>query len=195
MGNLFSSYMKNKPPVDIMVDFQNAEPASDSERAVYDEVQQTLDHTSTFLISLRNYKGATELMRKAISFPASEEANEAAWEGILLQVDVLKQYYDFSKQITDALIRLLNEMMRYDSDTKSALETQQALARQIARVFDYALTFDETKMTNPDLMNDFSFYRRQVNRFKRTTSAGLLSDDESQPCPCSLHSPTPSPKR
>lgn len=46
------------------------------------------------------------------------------------------------------------------------LETQQALVKQFAELLDFVLTFDELKMTNPAIQNDFSYYRRIVNRFK-----------------------------
>jgi hypothetical protein len=36
----------------------------------------------------------------------------------------------------------------------------QALAKQLADVFDFTLRFDQTRMKRPQLSNDFSYYRR-----------------------------------
>lgn len=47
-----------------------------------------------------------------------------------------------------------------------ALESHQALAKQFAIVLDFVLAFDDLKMTNPAIQNDFSFYRRMRNRVK-----------------------------
>ena len=37
---------------------------------------------------------------------------------------------------------------------------QTALAKQLGEILDFALKFDELKMTKPALQNDFSYYRR-----------------------------------
>jgi len=40
------------------------------------------------------------------------------------------------------------------------------LAKQLADVFDFVLRFDDAKMVNPAIQNDFSYYRRTLNRMK-----------------------------
>merc|ERR1712054_587188 len=52
------------------------------------------------------------------------------------------------------------------SDPKANLRTQQSLAKQLADVFDFVLRFDDLKMVNPAIQNDFSYYRRTLNRMK-----------------------------
>jgi len=49
---------------------------------------------------------------------------------------------------------------------KDSLASQQALAKQLADVFDFVLRFDDAKMVNPAIQNDFSYYRRTLNRMK-----------------------------
>jgi len=51
-------------------------------------------------------------------------------------------------------------------DPKQSLKSQQALAKQMADVFDFVLRFDDAKMVNPAIQNDFSYYRRTLNRMK-----------------------------
>jgi hypothetical protein len=46
------------------------------------------------------------------------------------------------------------------------LETQQALVKQLAEILDFVLKFDDLKMTNPSIQNDFSYYRRTVSRLR-----------------------------
>lgn len=44
------------------------------------------------------------------------------------------------------------------------LEIQQALAKQFAEILHFTLKFDDLKMTNPSIQNDFSYYRRTISR-------------------------------
>lgn len=46
------------------------------------------------------------------------------------------------------------------------LQTQQALVKQFAEILDFVLKFDDLKMTNPSIQNDFSYYRRTINRLR-----------------------------
>lgn len=43
----------------------------------------------------------------------------------------------------------------------------QALAKQLALIFDLALQFDWLRMNRPHLANDFSFYRRLLPKFSK----------------------------
>jgi len=52
------------------------------------------------------------------------------------------------------------------NDPKSQLSSHKALAKQLADVFDFVLRFDDAKMVNPAIQNDFSYYRRTLNRMK-----------------------------
>ena len=44
------------------------------------------------------------------------------------------------------------------------LQCRQALAKQFAHILDFTLRFDEMKMCTPAVQNDFSYYRRTMNR-------------------------------
>ncbi|XP_013788168.2 protein FAM49B-like [Limulus polyphemus] len=46
------------------------------------------------------------------------------------------------------------------------LKSQQALVKQFAEILDFVLKFDDLKMTNPAIQNDFSYYRRTVSRLR-----------------------------
>jgi hypothetical protein len=53
-----------------------------------------------------------------------------------------------------------------NDNASQSIKTQQALAKQLADVFDFVLQFDDCKMVTPGIQNDFSFYRRTLNRMK-----------------------------
>jgi len=52
------------------------------------------------------------------------------------------------------------------SDPKQSIINFQALVKQVADVFDFILRFDDLKMVNPAIQNDFCYYRRTINRKK-----------------------------
>ncbi len=47
-----------------------------------------------------------------------------------------------------------------------AFEKYQASAYQLANILNFALQFDLTKMSNPSIQNDFSYYRRTVSKMR-----------------------------
>jgi hypothetical protein len=83
---------------------------------------------------------------------------------VLPAVDQLQEFYDFSLELENSFPHLLQALCK--NDPKSTLENQQALAKQLADVFDFVLRFDDAKMVNPAIQNDFSYYRRTLNRMK-----------------------------
>ena len=56
-----------------------------------------------------------------------------------------------------------------DGDVKDNLEKYQSTANQLARFLVFSLDFDDLKMTNPAIQNDFSYYRRTLSRLKMST--------------------------
>lgn len=61
---------------------------------------------------------------------------------------------------------LLGELCSDSMPPLKHLETQQALVKQFSCLLDFVLKFDELKMLNPSIQNDFSFYRRTINRIR-----------------------------
>jgi len=163
MGSLISSLLNGeKDPVNIFLDFENAK-VSDDEKQVYDCLAAVLDKSSSILNKLSNYKGCEEFIRKAITTPGSE-TEEAAWNAVLPAVEELKEFYDFSLELESCFPKLLVALCK--NDPKANIANQQALAKQLADVFNFVLRFDDMKMVNPAIQNDFSYYRRTLNRMK-----------------------------
>jgi len=164
MGVFLSYLSGGKESIDIFLDLENAKPG-DQERGVYDEVQTVLGRSAQLLQDLKTYKGCEAVIREAMSTP-NPQTEEAAWSAVLPAGEQLKTFYDFSNDLQVIFPKLLNSLCK--DDVRDALLHQQALARQVADVLDFVLLFDNLKMMNPAIQNDFSYYRRSLNRLKMT---------------------------
>jgi len=123
------------------------------------------------LTKLKAYKGCEEFIRAAISKP-TPETDKAAWEAILPAVDTLQEFYEFSVEVEKIYPRLLTSLFQAIDDLKNNLQGQQSLAKQLADIFDFALRFDDMKMVNPGIQNDFSYYRRSLSRMRINNKGG-----------------------
>jgi len=162
MGKIIGALHGGKEPEDIFLDFENAAP-SEEEQKIYDEVHKVLVNGPDILEHLFKYEGCEEFIRKAITTPGPE-TEEAAWNAVLPAVDQLLEFYNFSVSLESCFPNLLVALCK--DDPKDSLANQQALAKQMADVFDFVLKFDDAKMVNPAIQNDFSYYRRTLNRMK-----------------------------
>merc|ERR1711982_96592 len=162
MGSLISYISSGPTSEDIFLDFEKAEP-TDAEKEIHANVSAVLNKGPDILQRLSSYCGCEEQIRKAITSP-SEETEQAAWVAVLPAVEELKEFYDFSLELEEVFPRLLVALCK--NDPKANLANLQALAKQLANVFDFVLRFDDLKMVNPAIQNDFSYYRRTLNRMK-----------------------------
>ncbi|XP_071807453.1 CYFIP-related Rac1 interactor B-like [Asterias amurensis] len=167
MGNLL---LKLRGPQDddpqIFIDFEKASPTQDEEE-VYNTVDNVLIEADGILLDLQKYGGAGESIRSAICNPRNEDLQQKAWSDVCPLVARLKRYFEYSQQI-EKVLRPLLHMLCSDVDMKPAehLDRHQALAKQFARILHFTLKFDDLKMTNPSIQNDFSYYRRTLSRIK-----------------------------
>jgi len=148
---------------DFVVDFENVKPSED-EMSLYNQVDTVLSKSPAILDKLLKYSGCEEYIRKAITTPGPE-TEEAAWSAVLPAVDQLQEFFDYAMELETWFPRLLSALCK-DTSGKNSLQNQQALAKQLATIFDFVLRFDDAKMTNPAIQNDFSYYRRTLNRMK-----------------------------
>lgn len=176
MGNLLRVLAYNRDEntlskVDIFVDFENCQP-TENELGVWSQVRHVLQYTTTILRELQQYKGAANEIRDAISNPHSEEFQDRAWEAVVPLVSQLKRYFEFSTALEHIVPQLLRQLCSNEMTPKQHLETQQALFKEFAEILDFVLKFDDLKMTNPAIQNDFSYYRRTLNRMRLTKGDG-----------------------
>lgn len=177
MGAIFT-LLKGKSSEEVFIDLENALPTS-AETTLYSNVREVFDRGESAYKLLDEYKGCQELARKAMSTPTFANETEA-FEGLLLSVQSISTFYQVSKDlervIPDLLITLAKEN---DSENKQSFEEQQALAALLAKVFDFALRFDQTRMQRPFLSNDFSYYRRLLPKFNKHPGIRVKDDEAS----------------
>jgi len=162
MGKIIGVLNGGKEPEEIFLDFENAQPGEE-EKEIHGAVAACLNKSPLILERLFKYDGCEEFITKAITTPGPE-TEEAAWNAVLPAVEQLQEFYDFSLELEACFPKLLVALCK--NDPKDSLANQQALAKQLADVFDFVLRFDDAKMVNPAIQNDFSYYRRTLNRMK-----------------------------
>ncbi|MED6254225.1 hypothetical protein ATANTOWER_020164 [Ataeniobius toweri] len=168
MGNLLKvltcTDLEQEP--NFFLDFENAQP-TEAERDVWEQVDVVLKDAKGILDELQSYKGAGQEIREAIQNPSDEALQEQAWAAVVPLVGKLKKFYEFSQRLEAALHSLLGALTNEThSDPTQHLEREQALAKQFAEILHFTLRFDELKMTNPAIQNDFSYYRRTLSRMR-----------------------------
>ncbi|XP_040586540.1 CYFIP-related Rac1 interactor B isoform X1 [Mesocricetus auratus] len=143
----------------------NAQP-TESEKEIYNQVNVVLKDAEGILEDLQSYRGAGHEIREAIQHPADEKLQEKAWGAVVPLVGKLKKFYEFSQRLEAALRGLLGALTSTPYSPTQHLEREQALAKQFAEILHFTLRFDELKMTNPAIQNDFSYYRRTLSRMR-----------------------------
>ena len=115
------------------------------------------------LEALKNYKGCEAVIRKAITNPTPEAENEALVQ-LVPVIDVLHDFYKFSQKI-ESYLPTLFEPLCSDTPIESIVENMGTV-RILGDILNFALRFDDLKMVNPAIQNDFSYYRRTLSRLK-----------------------------
>uniref|UniRef100_A0A3P8RPS0 Family with sequence similarity 49 member A, like n=1 Tax=Amphiprion percula TaxID=161767 RepID=A0A3P8RPS0_AMPPE len=177
MGNLIKVLgkdLENCPH--FFLDFENAQP-TEAETAVWNQVSAVLEEAHGILAELQSYNGAGQEIREAIQNPGDLALQEKAWNAVCPLVAKLKRFYEFSLRLENALRSLLEALTSPPYAPMQHLEREQALAKQFAEILHFTLSFDELKMTNPAIQNDFSYYRRTISR-NRLNNQQLEAENE-----------------
>jgi hypothetical protein len=149
-------------PSDLSFDLAEHQPKGDYKK-LYDEIQEHLGSGPTQLEVLLAYGGCEDPIRKALNEPGPK-TEAAAWKAVVSSVDKLYDFYMFSLGLQKHWGPLLNCLCQDDS--VQGLRDNLAFAKQLAQIFDFVFHFDEAKMVNPAIQNDFSYYRRVLGRMK-----------------------------
>ncbi|XP_022533727.2 CYFIP-related Rac1 interactor B isoform X1 [Astyanax mexicanus] len=167
MGNLIKVLTRDidNNAGNFFLDFENAQP-TEAERQQWEQVSAVLEEAMSILQDLQSYSGAGEAIRQAIQQPNDESVQEKAWSSVVPLVGKLKKFYEFSVKLEGTLHGLLGFLTSARCSPTQHLEQEQALARQFAEILHFTLRFDELKMTNPAIQNDFSYYRRTLSRMR-----------------------------
>ncbi|NXX68734.1 FA49A protein, partial [Spizella passerina] len=171
MGNLLkvlTREIENYPH--FFLDFENAQP-TDGEREVWNQISAVLQDSESMLADLQADKGLYNKIVftvifsfQAIQNPNDIQLQEKAWNSVCPLVVRLKRFYEFSLRLEKALQSLLESLTCPPYTPTQHLEREQALAKEFAEILHFTLRFDELKMRNPAIQNDFSYYRRTISR-------------------------------
>jgi len=148
---------------DIDLDYGSPEPHDETERKIFETLKEALDEAPKQLELLKDYHGCEEPIRKALNDPGPK-TEQAAWKAVSKAVDKLYEFYKFSLTLEKAWPMLMDAECAQDQP--ECLRSNVSLAKQVALLFDFVFHFDEAKMINPAIQNDFSYYRRVLSRMK-----------------------------
>ncbi|KAB0380520.1 hypothetical protein FD755_008304, partial [Muntiacus reevesi] len=137
---------------------------TEGEREIWNQISAVLQDSESILADLQAYKGAGPEIRDAIQNPNDIQLQEKAWNAVCPLVVRLKRFYEFSIRLEKALQSLLESLTCPPYTPTQHLEREQALAKEFAEILHFTLRFDELKMRNPAIQNDFSYYRRTISR-------------------------------
>lgn len=157
-----SDEYKSNSNLDIGLDLDSARP-SQYEMEIYSYLSEILRPASFHLEVLSRYTGCGDFIRQAISTP-NRQNEDAAWNAVSPAVLKLKEYYEFALRIEEAFPKAL--MFLCNGDVAKNLDSCQASAKKMADILHFASHWDELKMCNPNVQNDFSYYRRTLSRMR-----------------------------
>jgi len=130
------------------------------------------------LHSIETYATGARLFVKQGMEAKDDEARIAAFKGVLPFIAQIKSYYDFSILLASkGVLVTIVENLLVAMAAKDGLEGTKTQIKQLATLLDFALRFDQQKMHTPQLLNDFSFYRRTFPRMVATCEEDIIVRD------------------
>ncbi|KAI9291914.1 DUF1394-domain-containing protein [Neoconidiobolus thromboides FSU 785] len=165
MGALFSSLKSSSSeitPINLKVNLTN--PTPNSNENSHANITEFLDTSNGLLEKFKKYKGCSEEIRQAISFP-TDENHLIAWSALQDPINLTVKLYRYSLSLEKSLVELL-EFLCQNNNIHGSLEENQYSTKLLLDALGYAFKFDELKTKNSDIQNDFSFYRRSISKFK-----------------------------
>jgi len=165
-------------PAGLDLNFDGPEVQGEEERKIHELVAEALHDSPTHLDILKDYTGCEEPIRKALNDPGPK-TESAAWKAVSKAVEKLYGFYKFSLELEKIWPQVLDTVCL--DDAVRGVQSHLALTKQLAEIFDFVFHFDEAKMVNPAIQNDFSYYRRVLSRMKnadKDKKAKILVDEE-----------------
>jgi len=145
------------------LNFELPEVADEEERKIHQLVAEALEQAGPNLEAVKDYGGCEDVIRKALNDP-NPKTEEAAWKTVSKAVEKLHSFYQFSLALENVWPKILDCVCLEDS--VAGVSSHLALTKQVGQIFDFVFHFDEAKMVNPAIQNDFSYYRRVLGRMK-----------------------------
>jgi hypothetical protein len=136
------------------------------------------------LVSLENFVDTTEVQRNAMQKTKDEDAQNKAFEAVLPNAVLTKQFFDYANEMEVAAPKALNLII---AKTKEAgnkkgeqawLEKNQNVVHCLCDILTFALTFDNKKQMSPNVQNDFAYYRRNMSKFYEKATVSEAETNE-----------------
>jgi hypothetical protein len=171
-----------------LIDFEKCQP-TEAEAELYNQAEVLMGKHLEILQAMKSYQGCSELIRQAIQIP-TEENKSACMKLLIPNVLTLNNFYAHSKEIEQLFPRLLGALCSGDSNT---FQLQQCLVKQLAKFIDFAMAYDDLKMSCPYINNDFSYFRRTMSgqRANGNPVISPISDEVANSLSLFYANPTP----
>lgn len=145
-------------------DFDNAKVDEKSE-GIYTEINKKLAESDELISNLNNWTSSQDSIREVMKNPTVANTH-ALFEEVLKNVDKIKVFYNYSNNDLVKLFQLLRkeieEVEEEKMDESEKLRRQEAWAKQLAHLIGFVVHWDQCKMQKPSLLNDFSYYKRNL---------------------------------
>jgi len=171
MGSLFSRPPAESNLKDAFIDFENAQPKTEDERKIFESIGVVLMKADGLLEDVKNYQGADQYIRDAISISSRSEASEMkAWQAICPIVARLKTYFDYSGELDKEVPKIIAELAKSPIGESGYPELSECMVKQFCDVVSFAFEFDGVKIRNPSIQNDFAYYKRRMAQMQMSAS-------------------------
>ncbi|CEO95727.1 CYRIA/CYRIB Rac1 binding domain-containing protein [Plasmodiophora brassicae] len=187
MGALLSSFTGRIDVTDVFVDFESAKYGDDTERQICEAADEILERAPGVIAALEAYANCGAQIRKALSDP-NPKSEQEAFQAVKANVAIINMFFNFSKEVANMVRELLKTLAT--GQEKEAFCAHQFSVKQLGRLLDFVLRFDELKMLRPGIQNDFSYYRRVLPKHSndpdlkvRDEEASFISLYIAQPIP------------
>jgi len=163
---------------DYTPNFDTATVDEKDEKA-YNEVSAKLTESDELIKKLRHYVSSQDSVRESMKNPTPEN-QRASFESILKNVVTIKTFYSYCNEEVVRMFQALRVEIERVEDQKieegEQLKRQEAWAKQLAQLIGFVVHWDQLKMKEPSLLNDFSYFKRNLS--KQAKAFNLDQDTE-----------------
>lgn len=180
MGAIYSRLAEGKysdVPIELNPELQPAE----DERLLHTKIQELIGEMPTVMDAIDSYSGCSDLCRIAMT-DATPDSERAAFEGLILAVASIQSMFEFSTKLAETFPLLLEAIFakHKQGSVDNDISIPQALIYQVCQILQWVFKFDQTRMMRPVLINDFSYYRRWLAKFRTLPNVTVREEEASR---------------
>jgi len=161
-------------------------PADTRSELDQDRWEGMLARIQTALEQIQNYKSCQDAVKKAIEAPKDAQINTDAAVALKDNILAIKSWYDLSEDMAAILPQMMTKI-----SGKGAITEDPELVAALGHLVAFVYRFDQAKLYESGIQNDFSGYRRVMNKCDLTqielpldeSAASVVSMFVAQPGP------------